>query len=282
MGQIVEDRFLRRALLSALEAAPAVEHRAGVGVVGQAIGPGAAVGDARRRDRARRPRSSSAATGGRAASRRVPASAAAAGTTARPRWSARSRTSGRTAASRTSSSCRRGRSPSCRCPATARRSSGPSAADRAAAIGRLDDAGYLAELRPRFGDFLGDIALEGGRYAYPLGLSLAERWTLPRLALAGDAAHGIHPLAGQGLNLGLRDVAALAEVLAEARRRGEDVGAADVLARYAPLATVRHRLARRGDRRAEPAVLERQPGAPPRPRPRARRWSTGCRRCAGG
>ena len=85
-------------------------------------------------------------------------------------------------------------------------------ADRARAIMGLDAAGYLAELRPRFGDFLGEIGLEGERYAYPLGLSLAERWTLPRLALAGDAAHGIHPLAGQGLNLGLRDVAALAEV----------------------------------------------------------------------
>jgi 2-octaprenyl-6-methoxyphenol hydroxylase len=106
-------------------------------------------------------------------------------------------------------------------------------AERAAAIVRLDAAGYLAELKPRFGDFLGAIALEGERYAYPLGLSLAERWTLPRIALAGDAAHGIHPLAGQGLNLGLRDVAALAEVLAGARRRGEDIGAADVLERYA-------------------------------------------------
>ncbi len=106
------------------------------------------------------------------------------------------------------------------------------ARDRAAAIQALDDAGYLAALRPRFGDFLGAIALTGARYAYPLSLSLAERFTGARLALVGDAAHGIHPLAGQGLNLGLRDVAALAEVLTVARRRGEDLGAPAVLEEY--------------------------------------------------
>jgi 2-octaprenyl-6-methoxyphenol hydroxylase len=106
------------------------------------------------------------------------------------------------------------------------------AAARAAAIQAMDDAGYMAALRPRFGDFLGDLRLEGARFSYPLGLSLAERWVGPRLALAGDAAHGIHPLAGQGLNLGLRDVAALAEVLVRARRRGQDVGAPDVLDDY--------------------------------------------------
>ena len=142
--------------------------------------------------------------------------------------------------------------------------------DRARGDRALDAAGYLAELRPRFGDFLGEIALEGERYAYPLGLSLAERWTRRGWRSAGDAAHGIHPLAGQGLNLGLRDVAALAEVLVEARRRGEDVGAADVLGALRALAAARHRAAGGGDRRAQPAVLERQPAAAPRPRPRAR------------
>jgi 2-octaprenyl-6-methoxyphenol hydroxylase len=71
------------------------------------------------------------------------------------------------------------------------------------------------------------------RYGYPLGLSLADSLVAERLALAGDAAHGLHPLAGQGLNLGLRDVATLAEVLVAAHRRGQDVGAADVLAGYA-------------------------------------------------
>ncbi len=103
---------------------------------------------------------------------------------------------------------------------------------QAEGIQALDDAGYLAALRPRFGDFLGDIALAGDRFTYPLSLSLAERYIAPRVALAGDAAHGVHPIAGQGLNLGLRDVAALAEVLVGAARRGEDAGAIDVLERY--------------------------------------------------
>jgi len=102
----------------------------------------------------------------------------------------------------------------------------------AAAIDGLDDAGYLEVLRPRFGSFLGDISLAGGRFAYPLRLSVAEEFVGPRLALVGDAAHGVHPIAGQGLNLGLRDVAALAEVLIEAARRGEDIAAPDVLERY--------------------------------------------------
>jgi 2-octaprenyl-6-methoxyphenol hydroxylase len=93
--------------------------------------------------------------------------------------------------------------------------------ERAAAIAALDDADFLEMLRPRFGDFMGEIALAGVRYTYPLGLSLAERFVDDRVALAGDAAHGIHPLAGQGLNLGLRDVAALAEVLVGAHRRGQ-------------------------------------------------------------
>lgn len=104
--------------------------------------------------------------------------------------------------------------------------------ERAAEIAAMDDDAYLDALRPAFGDFLGEISLEGARYSYPLSLSIADSFIAPRLALVGDAAHGIHPIAGQGLNLGLRDVAALAEVLTDARRRGEDIAAPDVLARY--------------------------------------------------
>ena len=103
---------------------------------------------------------------------------------------------------------------------------------RASAIQALDDAGYLDELRPRFGDFLGRIDLAGARFTYPLGLSIAGRFVAPRVALVGDAAHSVHPIAGQGLNAGLKDVAALAEVLTDARRRGEDIGRDDVLGRY--------------------------------------------------
>jgi 2-octaprenyl-6-methoxyphenol hydroxylase len=103
---------------------------------------------------------------------------------------------------------------------------------RAAEIAAMNDADYMECLRPCFGDFLGDISLKGGRFAYPLNLTLADRFVDHRLALVGDAAHGVHPLAGQGLNLGLRDIAALTEVLAKAMRRGEDIGALDVLTRF--------------------------------------------------
>ncbi|MBD3679538.1 MAG: FAD-dependent oxidoreductase [Rhodobacteraceae bacterium] len=99
-------------------------------------------------------------------------------------------------------------------------------------IQAMDDAGYLEELRPRFGDFLGEISLAGARFTYPLFLSVADRFAAPRLALVGDAAHRVHPIAGQGLNAGLKDVAALAQVVVEARRRGEDFGRIDVLERY--------------------------------------------------
>ncbi len=105
--------------------------------------------------------------------------------------------------------------------------------DLAPAIMELDEAGFLAELAHRFGDFLGSIELVGQRWAYPLSLQYAETATAQRLVLAGDAAHGMHPIAGQGLNMGLRDVAALAEVLTDAQRLGLDVGGAQVLARYA-------------------------------------------------
>lgn len=99
-------------------------------------------------------------------------------------------------------------------------------------INAMGDAEYLDVLRPRFGDFLGELKLAGKRFTYPLGLSLAERFIDTRLALVGDAAHGVHPIAGQGLNAGLRDVAALAETLVLAQRRGEDIASALVLERY--------------------------------------------------
>ncbi len=103
---------------------------------------------------------------------------------------------------------------------------------KAGYIQSLDDRGYLDELRPRFGSFLGDIELAGARFTYPLSLSIAETFIAERTALVGDAAHVVHPIAGQGLNAGLKDVAALAEVLTDAQRRGEDIGRADVLERY--------------------------------------------------
>ena len=103
---------------------------------------------------------------------------------------------------------------------------------RAEAIQAMSDADYLAELRPRFGTFLGDIELAGARFTYPLALSIADRFLSDRIALVGDAAHVVHPIAGQGLNAGLKDVAALAEVLTDAHRRGEDIGRAEVLERY--------------------------------------------------
>jgi 2-octaprenyl-6-methoxyphenol hydroxylase len=99
-------------------------------------------------------------------------------------------------------------------------------------INALGDSGYLDALRPRFGHFLGDISLKGARFTYPLGLSMTQDLIAPRLALVGDAAHGLHPIAGQGLNAGLRDIAALAEIINDATRRGEDIGAAPVLDRY--------------------------------------------------
>ncbi len=102
----------------------------------------------------------------------------------------------------------------------------------AAAFNALPDDQYIDMLRPRFGDFMGEIRLTGKRWTYPLGLSLATEMVADRVALIGDAAHGVHPIAGQGLNAGMRDIAALAEVLTDATRRGEDIGSVATLARY--------------------------------------------------
>ena len=97
----------------------------------------------------------------------------------------------------------------------------------------LDPAHFQAEFARRFGNFLGAVDTIGPRWSHPLSLVHAERYVDQRLVLVGDAAHGIHPIAGQGYNLGVRDIAALVEVLVDARRLGLDIGAGDTLERYA-------------------------------------------------
>lgn len=102
----------------------------------------------------------------------------------------------------------------------------------AKALLELDRDRFEEELRERFGNYLGEITPTGPVWSYPLAFQLARSYYRNRMVLVADAAHGVHPIAGQGLNLGLRDVAALAEVLTDARRLGQDFGAPDVLERY--------------------------------------------------
>ena len=105
-------------------------------------------------------------------------------------------------------------------------------ASEAERIVALDDQGFHSELEKRFGLHLGDIKAVGSRRAFPLGLSVARAFVAERVALIGDAAHVIHPIAGQGLNMGLKDVAALAETIVDAARLGLDPGSAVTLDRY--------------------------------------------------
>ena len=104
---------------------------------------------------------------------------------------------------------------------------------RADALMAASPPAFAAHLQRRFGEFVGRVEADGPRFVYPLGLSLSERMTAHRCALIGDAAHAIHPIAGQGLNMGLKDVAAFAEVVVDAARLGEDIGSELVLERYA-------------------------------------------------
>jgi len=105
-------------------------------------------------------------------------------------------------------------------------------ADAADGLRHLDPEAMASEITRRIGNHLGTITVDGPVESYPLSLKLARDFVTPRFCLIGDAAHAIHPLAGQGLNLGFRDVAALAETLIDARRLGLDIGAVDVLERY--------------------------------------------------
>ncbi|NHN88804.1 UbiH/UbiF/VisC/COQ6 family ubiquinone biosynthesis hydroxylase [Acetobacter conturbans] len=99
-------------------------------------------------------------------------------------------------------------------------------------IAALPDAAFRRELQRRMGDRLGEVTPVGRRWVYPLSAQYAQRYTDTRLVLAGDAAHGIHPIAGQGLNLGFRDVTTLSELLIAAHQKGEDLGSPALLARY--------------------------------------------------
>jgi len=104
--------------------------------------------------------------------------------------------------------------------------------DEAPGMLKLSDRGFLAEAEKRMGGFLGRLGPLGGRSSYPLGFHHAATITSNRLALVGDAAHGIHPIAGQGVNVGFRDVATLVEVLVDGKRLGLDLGDPQLLARY--------------------------------------------------
>jgi 2-octaprenyl-6-methoxyphenol hydroxylase len=139
---------------------------------------------------------------------------------------------------------------------------------RADAYMDLPDRAFLHEIKKRFGDFLGELSLAAPRWRYPLGFQHAEKYTAHRFALIGDAAHGIHPIAGQGLNLGLRDIAALTQVLVDSARLGLDIGDDIVLSRYqkwrytdnAITAAAMDAIVRLFDIKSKPVVMARRFG----------------------
>ena len=231
MGQMVEDRYLRRALLDAMQANPLVEQRAGETVIAQETGPAGI--------------SVTLASGETLQARLlVGADGRRSGTAARAGIRRTGWGYGQTAlvCAIAHEKPHHGVAhqffmppgPLAILPLPGNRSSivWSETEAQARAINALPDDQYLEVLRPRFGDFLGEISLAGKRFVYPLNLTLANSFIAERLALVGDAAHGMHPIAGQGLNAGLRDVAALADVLSHAQRRGEDIASPLVLARY--------------------------------------------------
>jgi 2-octaprenyl-6-methoxyphenol hydroxylase len=231
MGHLAEDRHLRRAFLDAMAEQPRITHRAGETVLAQVVGPGGITVTLS---------SGSEITGALL----VGCDGRASGTAQRAGIGRTGWDYGQTAVVCAVSHAQphggvahqffMPHGPLAILPLTGHRSSivWSETESRAAELMALDDDAFLAALRPAFGSFLGEIALAGGRYSYPLNLTLARSFIADRVALVGDAAHGVHPIAGQGLNAGLRDVAALADVLGAARRRGEDPGSAQALQRY--------------------------------------------------
>jgi len=231
MGYLVEDRHLRRAFLSAMEDHPKLEHIAPATVVDQTAEAG---------------RISIALADGStlSASVLIGSDGRSSGTAQRAGIKRTAWDYGQTALVCAAEHAKphggiahqffMPGGPLAILPLTGNRSAIVWSEDRAKAhhVAALDDDGFLDALRPAFGDFLGEITLCGERFTYPLGLSIATSLVADRVALIGDAAHGIHPIAGQGLNAGLRDVAALVDVLIDARKRGEDFGGAQSLARY--------------------------------------------------
>ena len=231
MGYMVEDRHLRYALQAAMQTSPLIEYRLATRVTGQSTGPEGVT--------------LSLANNQKITTRLlVGADGRQSGTAARAGITYTGWQYGQTALVCAVEHDRphggvahqffMPAGPMAVLPLSARRSTvvWSEKTDSAAVIKTLDDAAFLDVLRPRFGDFLGDIALTGGRFSYPLGMMIAKSYIAPNVALIGDAAHGVHPIAGQGLNAGLRDVAALIQVLSEAKQRGEDFASQPVLAQY--------------------------------------------------